>query len=262
MTEEDDTVVGHVTKALARSGYPLEMRVANVARMHRPNYVHQSRYYVDPASGKIRETDVLVCWMSHFRDPRDGSGAWTATYLAIECKSKPAPWVIFDDGEGLTDDPELRLDLAVTQEGPSSVFLRQMLEVRPAPGTLFAPSRIGTGIAEPTNKNSETNPAWSAVQSAVSAAHGFISDVDRSPDADAGEPVHILVQPVVVTSGALCRAYLDASGELTVEEVERAELTVRPTEDARLTRCLVVTETHVDELMQTAARTAEFYGYR
>jgi hypothetical protein len=52
------------------------------------------------------------------------------------------------------------------------------------------------------------------------------------------ESVNIGVQPVVVTSGALCRAYLDESGALQVEEVVRAELTVRPSEDARLTRCL------------------------
>ena len=261
MSDETESVVARVTKALSTSGYPLEMRVANVARQHTPNYVHQSRYYVDPLSSKIRETDVLACWMSRFRDPLDGAGVWTAVYLAIECKSKPAPWVIFDEGGAMTDDPELRLDLSVSREALETKYLRRMLEMRAASNTLLGPSRIGTGIAEPTAKANELNPAWSAVQSAVSAAHGFMSDAGTFPSAEGDEPINILVQPVVVTSGVLCRAYLDDAGEIQVEEIERGEVTVRPTEDARLTRCLVVRETYVAELMQLAAQTSQFYGY-
>ena len=75
-----------------------------------------------------------------------------------------------------------------------------------------------------------------------------------------GDTANIIVQPVVVTSGVLCRAYLDRAGDLQVERVRHAELTVRQGEATGLTRCLVVTEDYVDTLMAHAAKTAEFYG--
>lgn len=258
MGDENDSLVHRVRRSLEKSGYPLEMRVARLAHGHRPTYVHQSRYYVDPTTGKIRETDVLVCWTSVFRNPANNVMETTAVYLVVECKSKPAPWVVFDEGIGVADDPELRLDLCVTVEAPGSTYLRERLRIRAANGTLFAPSRIGTGIAEPTANSADKNPAWAAVQSAVAAAHGFLSDAEIPAD----EQVNIVVQPVVVTSGGLCRAYLDDVDELQVEEVHRAEVTVRPNEEARMTRCLVVTEKYVDELMKIAAFTSDFYGFR
>lgn len=261
--EEQDSVSRRMHDALQKTGYPLEMRVARAAREHRPAHLEQSRYYVDPSTRKVRETDVLTSWMSLHQDPRTRVTTWTHIYLAIECKSKPAPWVIFDDGGGMTDDPAVRLDMAVTIDGSENGYLHAKLEMRAATNTLFAPSRIGSGIAEPMAKNAENgDPAWSAVRAAVSAAHGVLADFDLTTPKGDGQVVNMVVQPVVVTSGSLCRAYLDEDGGLQVEQVERGEITVRRDERARLTRCLVVTEAYLGDLMRTAAQTADFYGFR
>jgi len=61
--------------------------------------------------------------------------------------------------------------------------------------------------------------------------------------------------PVVVTSGALFRAYLHGS-EMTVEHVDRAEAKVRIGARLEPTRCLVVTETALPQLLAEAAKMA------
>ena len=140
MSDEDVSIVDRVQVALAKSGYPLEMRVARIAQTKKTSYVHQSRYYVDSATEKVRETDVLACWMSLF-ETQSGEQVWTALYLVVECKSKPSPWVVFDEGADATHEAALRLDLAVTRRGrDGSDFLHRMVREQDMGPTLSVPA--------------------------------------------------------------------------------------------------------------------------
>jgi hypothetical protein len=237
---------------LERTGFPLEMRVAEIARTAGPLWVSQSRDYVDPSTGTVRETDVVVAW----RD-RESPGA-RFVYLVLECKAKPAPWVIFDDGGLPTDDAEGRLGWSVMRtaldrfERPKRPSVRSDAFVG---GTLLAPSRVGYGVAEADfrdGRTGERNPAWDAVRSAVSAAHGVLAEFDSSQIQQGN--IVMLACPVVVTSGRLFRAFL-RDGELMVEEVPRGEVLIRHSQELDATRCLVVTEGDLPKLFAQAAAT-------
>jgi hypothetical protein len=262
MAEEPDgdkPQIEWVRKELKKSGYPLEMRVAATMRAHRAYDARHSRPYVDPTTSLIRETDVVGLWVAS--PPR-----WVYVYLVVECKSSPKPWVVFDDGEGLSDDPERRLEMAVSGEFPApGRFLARVEDDNGLHKTLLAPSRIGTSVTAITGQKPDANtpnPAWSAVQAAVSAARGFQADIDTENPVGATKETYVgvLTFPVVVTTGGLYRSWLDAGNELQVEAVDRAEVTVRPTTVPNLTRCLIVTEAGLPDLCQQARETADYFG--
>lgn len=248
----DEYLGEKVLRWLERTGFPLEMRVAEEARRAQPQWVDQSRNFVDPVSGKIRETDVVAGWAD--QDRRGGA----YVYLVLECKAKPAPWVIFDDGELMTDDAELRLAWTARRSAPDDLGNTQAPTIRSGAfvgGTLFKPSRVGFGVIEATfndPKPQERNGAWDAVRSAVSAAHGVLNEFD--PGQIERTSVALLAVPVVVTSGRLFRAYLQR-GETNVEEIDRGEVLVRPGSELDQTRCMIVTETALPGLLDEARAT-------
>lgn len=259
VTSKTEDLASKVKRRLLETGYPLELRVAREARRHtNPLFVTQSRQYVDPLTEKLRETDVVACWTAHSRDD------FRFVYLAIECKSKPLPWVVFDAGEGPTDDASSRWEWAVRHEFPepwphASEFANYFHLNR----TLLRPSVVGTGVVEvdmgTSTPRDQRNAAWDAVQSAVAASHGITRDMNPADPLPGTEwnSVRIAVFPVVVTSGALFRGFLLTNGELAVEPVERGEVLVRSSTAVELTRCLVVTEAALPEVLTHAAETVK-----
>ena len=258
-TSKPEGLADKVKRRLAETGYPLELRVAREARRHtNPLFVTQSRQYVDPLTEKLRETDVVACWTVHSGDD------FRFVYLAIECKSKPLPWVIFDAGDGPTDDASSRWEWAVRHEFPEPFphdtdFAGYFHLNR----TLFRPSLVGTGVVE-VDMGSSTprdprNAAWEAVQSAVAASHGITRDMNPDDPLPGTEwsSVRIGVFPVVVTSGTLFRGFLMSDGELAVEPVERGEVLVRSSTDVGITRCLIVTEGALPAVLMEAAETVK-----
>lgn len=246
-----DDVRRKVQNWLQKTGYPLEMRVAQAARRANPLWVDQSRNYLDAQSGKVRETDVVVGW----GDRRGQSGGYV--YLVIECKARPAPWVVFDDGDLPTDDPEQRLWWTAFRTPDDPFGNVRPISVRPdafTGDTLLGPSRVGTAVVEATfsEKTTERNMAWDAVRSAVSAAHGLLSEF--SPSKLRRDEAALAAFPVVVTSGALFRSYLDGS-EVAVEEVDRAEVRARIDNQWDENRCLIVTESALPRLFAQAEKT-------
>jgi hypothetical protein len=246
-----------VRSELEKSGYPLEMRVAAMMREQGALDARHSRPYVDPTTGLVREADVVGLWVG---PPR----IWVYVYLVAECKSAPKPWVVFDDGNGPTDDADRRLEAAVTREFPESGhFERRVANGNGIHRTLLAPSRLGTSVTAITGQKPDPNTinaAWSAVQAAVSASRGFQSDIDTenpigaTPDTYVG----VITFPVVVTTGGLYRSWLGPANNLELEAIDRAEVTIRPTAEASLTRCIIVTEAGLPDLCRRASATARF----
>jgi hypothetical protein len=252
-----------VVKALQKSGYPLELRVAAKLRQSDHEYVQHTRHYVDTSTGKIRETDIVACW----RATRGLDSSFV--YLVIECKNKPFPWVVFEPDDSTADLRELA----------SSLFAQEFYEPprlwKIISGTSFAvdrsflePLRVGRSVVEvkiarddavlgvpERQKDGGPDGAYSAVQAAVSAVEGFWQDVDAPALRKLGK-TSAVAMPTVVTSGALFRGRLGETGEIEVEETDFTQVYVRPNAQAVARRCAVVTEAGLSRLMRQASRTA------
>jgi len=241
---------------LETTGFPLEMRVAREARRAGPLWVDQSRPFVDPETGKLRETDVVV-GMGPQNKQADGY-----VFLVVECKAKPAPWIVFDDGDLPSDDADLRL-ARTPSRSPADAYgdAKDVIVVSGAftGNTLLKPSRMGFGVIEATFKDrpSERNAAWDAVRSAVSAAHGVIKEF--SSQQIASRAPALVAFPVVVTSGGLFRSFLDGDS-IAVEKIDRGEVIVRTEATSEDVRCLVVSEDAWPSMLKDAQATTAVVG--
>lgn len=246
----NDDLAHKVSEWLTKTGYPLEMRVAQLARKAGPMWVDQSRNYYDASSGKVRETDVVVAWGQ--RQARGGS----VVVLTIECKSKPAPWVVFDDGQPPTMDASWHLDDAAQRTATDELGNFRRISLRHGArtsDTLLKPSYVGLSAVEVTfERPVDRNGAWDAIRAAVSAAHGVLAEFDAQQIQTTGG--NIVAFPVVVTTGRLFRSYLE-DGEMRLQEADRLEVRVRMGERLDQTRCLIVTEEALPQLLADAAKT-------
>lgn len=241
---------------LDKTGYPLELRVAREVENHQPRSVLQSHYYRDRIAGKAREIDVVASWARH------NPAYWAWLYLVIECKSKPAPWVIFDANRGETESltdrwgwmPHL-VSVDSLGDGPN-VAPREKVRWSDREASLLKPSRVGTNIVEAHRPVNEPNGAWEAVLGAVSAAHGLLAE-GPPPGTELGAPSFaVWAMPIVVTSGLLYRSFLKGT-ELEVQPIERGEVMVPSSHGSGLTRCFIVTESALPRLLADASRTPQ-----
>lgn len=248
-----------VLTALRDSGYPLELRVASAMRnaVPAPHYVHQSRHYVDPVTGKLREADVIGCW-------RVANGEhFVFAYLVVECKSKPKPWVVFDSNDGMTGSPSDLLETLYTDEIPAG----GRLQARVVDGalssnrTLLEPVQIGHTVVDSKvgskGDGGNQDGAYNAVQAAMSAVRGFTADTDRADLEARGKSIDVIVLPVVVTSGSLYRGWLDDNHDIDIAPVDLAWVALRADDEPRLRRCAIAREAAVTELVERARRTAQ-----
>ena len=88
-----DKIIQDVRSWLNQHGYVLEMEVAK-ALIPICSYVEQGEQYIDPITGKLRETDVFCSW----RDPKHAPGTFHSLNMIVECKSTNAPWIAFFGG--------------------------------------------------------------------------------------------------------------------------------------------------------------------
>ena len=82
MTHKSD-LSEKLAKWLSQHGYPLEMRVASIARKQTRFEIRQGWHYIDPERGSSREIDV-VCTAS---EPK---GIAEINFI-IECKATTKP---------------------------------------------------------------------------------------------------------------------------------------------------------------------------
>lgn len=261
-----------VLTILNKGGYALEMRVAEQLRKADAALVTQSQYYPDPETNKPREIDVVGYFAGQSSEE---SRRWIHLFLVIECKSKPAPWVIFDGGKANSNDPVVNLIVTPTflapTEGREHTDVWKEIEadlttapsgLRP-PRVLFTPTQYGRGSGivearESETRGGPTDKAWAAVKGAVSAARG-ISDDFRASDPEGrvefSKPFFIAWFPVVVTSGKLYRSWLNEAGEMDLAEIDRGSISIPTTRSDQYTRCIVVTEAGLGALLEEVQAT-------
>ena len=206
-------VTDSIRKWMEESGRPLEMRVA-AEFMKSTGSVIQSAYYIDHDTEQSREIDVVASYT--FRKTH-------AVSICIECKAKPAPFIVL-----LPTEHDRMRDRSVSRSARSSLereFDWGSEELLLA-SSLYNPNvpvghALLTMVREHESKRSEQpDKGWIAAMSAAKAAHWFAGRLQGSE-----APWHIAF-PVVVTDAVLATAQL-VDGELEIDEVDHARFALR-----------------------------------
>lgn len=226
-------------KWLDKGGYPLEMRVARAVRRAGEG-VTQSRTFIDPETGKLREIDV-VAYLDRPPAP--------AIHLVIECKASAKPWVVFASEPPLLPRATFMTVPATTEVSPflSDIAGHQVLSKKAIfNGDGLCGYMATVGFSEP---NAGSDQAYSALQGVTSAATSLAKAVGNHGHS-------VIFPPVAVTSGPLFMCYLlDDVDEPVLEEVERI-LVWHPGKDG-LIPVNVITERWFPSFLEDARSAAD-----
>lgn len=195
-----------LTAWLAKTGYPLEMRVASVLTKLGFTTI-QSESFQDPVEDKPREVDVvgylqyLPTGVKHLPE-----GTHEMHFgLVCECKlSLDRPWIVFTSArERITSTTQLR-QTAASQLGKQ--FLVGASQTARLQQALFfkGPPRLGYSV---TTGFDDKDRAYDAIRSVAQATRGI---VDFYGSAAVGKPA--FAWPVVVVDGPLFECFLNAAG--------------------------------------------------
>ncbi len=228
-----------VEEWLKEQGYPLEMRTAQV--FHRRGwFLHHSRRYKDPTSGKEREIDLLA-----FNDDKANTSQFHG-HLVIECKWTPKkPWVLFTSTMPSLNPIGYFRSTAMTRTAARAVESLFLKDVSGYP--LFSGHEEGYAIVQALSKSQAVDAAYSAVQSAVNAADFFASNIIESTE-------HAIVYvPTVILDGELFQCSLSEDKDISVSELDMG-LLIHHTSD--LPRCVhIVRESALEEFIDRAETT-------
>ena len=198
---------------LKKSGYPLEMQIANALQAAGFGVV-QSEYFEDADSGKWRETDVVA-----YEDNR-GDSCRAVFGLIVECKGRnDKPWVLISNTNPYPK--ELSIARRATSERGVSILNALALseEINQLP--IFTPlGRPGYGLTVALRDSNNSDPAFEALNSVCKAALGLVNRLE----AVEYENIIPIAWPVIVINAPLFESYLDSEGELQVNQIDKGLL--------------------------------------
>ncbi|CAN5238278.1 hypothetical protein BH09ACT1_BH09ACT1_06850 [soil metagenome] len=218
-----------VDRWLDKSGHAFELRIARTFRQAGAT-VDLSFAYTDPATGSLREGDVLAQydWTAMERTP-------ASIELVVECKSgRDHPWVAFHD----QDNPrESSLeDWAYFAHGPfvgvTEPLTNAWMGLPP-----FHTQRVASHLVAAHSDDSH-NPAGNAVRQVLSAAEGRRQ---RYVDRQAEDRKGCVIVPVIVTRARLVECQLADDGNVRLQEVPMT-VVAGPRHGRKPARVFVVTE--------------------
>ena len=237
-----------VLEALEKSGYPLELRVAECLVKANAG-VDQGWHFIDPETNVLRETDVVGTFAAR------SEAAAVNVILVAECKSGNQNWVAFRSRESMVSDPSHLLDLLITKELGQSERLPAVAKHSqlPVQSTFLEPQSIGYSLANARGKDDDNQDrAYRAVMAAMSAAQGVCNEFG-----EVGFPLTIVVIPVVVAAFPLLDGWLDESGEVQVKETQVTNVSLRVARSDGRKRCVVTTLEGLPRVVTMAQKTAE-----
>jgi hypothetical protein len=214
--DESKSMEQRISDWLHSQGYPLEMFVA--AEFSRSNFrVIVSEYYLDIESGDSREIDVVAHVQQGFDD------VLVRIEFVIECKSsRDKPWVLFTRRRALADPAR------VAQRGASKLGHRLLMELASQKCVqdlaLFSlPEQCAYGVTQAFTTGNDV--AYGAAMSVAKAAAGETQEADEYTDR--GQPICLIVFPVIVVDGHVAEAKLQPDGELHVQAINESVLVWR-----------------------------------
>jgi hypothetical protein len=169
--------------------------------------VQQSITYVDPATDKSREIDVLA------NDP-DLIGLVDLS-VVVECKSAHKPWVVLKANDALAEYNRLRV-FAVMSNAARLALSRGRIDDLKVAEPLHTSGRAGYALRQAFSKDDD--PAYAAAMGLISACVGTIPKQSFG-----GWPVVQVVIPVLVVDAPLFECELLPDGNLQLTEVESSE---------------------------------------
>ncbi|GII32307.1 hypothetical protein [Planotetraspora mira] len=226
MLQNPESLRDEVLQWLENRGYPLEMRVAHALRNRgRAFYVEQSRYYPDPTSGELRESDVVANWTSTDTEKSDGRAIYFSA--VIECKSGGAPWIIFTETEKPDRNTSLHFLLSLLWAGVDrwkyrEEFSRWDTHISPV---MAGRHPAGYGITQKRNERGARDGAYDAVRQVAAAAYGVLND--RQSFHNGFGPGIGIVMPVIVTDSPLFECYVNYAGDVEARSVTQSALSLR-----------------------------------
>lgn len=205
----NDDVLQQVRSWLEKQGFVFEMEVARYFLPH-CKYADAGHQYIDPVSGKVRETDLFCAW--HTSGPH---GVLHSVYLVVECKNTTAPWVFFCDSlKGEIGGRPRRSAGELERCDYCDRNFDRLFDIDPYR------TQYAYAITEKRSDRATRDLAREAILSVVSAS---IAAVRHSEQFDEVNYVHHAVEvvPLVVTRSPLVACRLDKFGIPELFEVER-----------------------------------------
>jgi hypothetical protein len=230
----DEKLLASVRNWLDKQGYPLEMRVAAAFQAAR-YFTIQGDVYADPATGKLREIDVLAQWLNG----RDDLAYALLVHAVAECKSGSKPWVLFS---GVQPRPRDAVDLALARigNGTGNKLLAALAEGGTETNLVKASVRTGHAFTQ-AFRGSEGDAAFAAVTGSISAAHGIVAEFERG---GATTVIAHIVVPTVVVDAPVIECHLGEDGDVRLEQIQEADL-FWPAGGARATVVRILHESQV-----------------
>jgi hypothetical protein len=206
----NDRVLEDVQSWLNQHGYVLEMEVARQLIPHCSD-VAQGEQYIDPVTGKLRETDIFCSWGDRERLKK---GTSHSLYLVIECKNTNAPWVAFFGGsEGSGGVFPYLIDGEWVNCARCDEIDQPLAGLGPGGN---APNAYS--ITEKRSDKSSRDHAREAVLAVTSASIAAVHDAEQYRKSNL---VHysLRVFPIVVTKSPLVACSLNDSGDVILSHM-------------------------------------------
>lgn len=225
-SETSADLTAKLKKWMLTQGYPLEMRIARAAR-DMGLMVQQGHHYYDQEQGAHREIDVLATATGTLRTP----GHSLQVRAVFETKSSAGnakPWVILTD-RGHRMHRVARISQRYVNDQAREWWEEaacrtpdiQMLDIfdaDDAPGYSLIRPNLAT-------KESRDDQAFAALMQVTKAANGvceWLTKVGAGKSAKGHQRTSLaVVLPVIVVDSPLYQCWLDAQGELQIDEISR-----------------------------------------
>lgn len=191
-----------VIKAVEETGFPLELRVADLFN-RRGYFVANSLYYIDKDEGKGREIDIRALIN---RTHQVIEKTYYVRYcLLVECKRyKKRPWVVFTNGQSSYDS---FLEIKAGGGNAKQMWMRGIIEKVQDLHPYFKFERIGRGYSEIFREGNHEE-SDSAIYGALLTATKAAIATEESKFA-AGDESICIYYPLVVLDGVLWESYLN-----------------------------------------------------
>lgn len=250
MTED---LAKEVEKWLKKSGYPLEMEVAQTLKNAGFSVV-QSEYFEDNDTDKWRETDVVA----YHENPSNGA-CKPIFATVIECKGDPSkPWVLFSAADNYPTS--LSVSRRATSNDGSRVLHALSVQEQIKDLTMFTlPARPAYGITcaflDTDKKASQPDIAYRALQSVCKATNGLIKRLEDIEH----QKLLPFAWPVIVINAPLFESYLNDDGKLEVSELSSGTLVWRNPLVNRHSLIQIVTKKQLDQYANDLFKDASFF---
>lgn len=246
-------LTSNLTKWLNDQGYPLEMRVAAMARKHTSFDIRQGWHYKDPESTNSREIDI-VCTSS------DSRGIAEINFV-IECKATKKPWVIFSSNDAASSYHRLssfglfskEARTAVSKQLFSSDLDKNDYKQAKSIPWLWKDGLIGYAISQAFEGNKDV--PYKASLSSVKAAIWLLSN---SLWKTAKYRTYSISFPIIVTTSPLFECALDADGSPTLKEINHGHLFFKQHIGDFTATCIsIVNEKHIESFIKECQEVSE-----